>query len=665
MSTVAFAAESPGSAPPRYLTAAVCCILAAMVWAVFGQTRHFEFTNFDDPDYVYDNPLTNQGLTWHNVIRAFTQENRREWVPVTYVSRMVDSQIYGLEAGGHHVTNVLLHGATAILLFLVLRKMTGALGRAAFAAAVFAIHPLRVQSVAWVVERKDVLSGVFFMLALWAWTDYVAKRPGAGERADSTASVASREWLPHYVAALAFFVLGLLSKPTVVTLPLILLLLDYWPFRRLPAQGGLNSWRRLVGEKLPFFLASAAGCVVTMRTQSTVIHAAQHTSFSWRIGNVLYGYVDYLWHMVYPAGLALVYPYAPANQPLVRVVLCAMLLLAISGGAVWARRRHPYLLVGWLWYLGMLLPVIDSMAATQNCRADRYTYLPQIGICILTVWGATALASHWRRGRPALGLAAGIVLGALLVDSHGQTRYWKDSVTIWTRTIECTPDNYFAENSLGSALSNQEKWKEAIPHLERAVRFKPDCVEAHANYGIALADLGRSDEAMQQFEEALQLNPNAADASYALGKTLADRGRTAEAIKYLSEAVRLKPDQAQAQYDLALALASEEKWDEATVHYDLALHAKLDPAGARYVTGMGMASHGKWEQASELYAQALQAKPDFAEAHYRLGIALSKLGQPAAATEHFQSALMLATNQGNADLAQSVRAQLGAAPTRP
>jgi tetratricopeptide (TPR) repeat protein len=695
-------ASLPGEHPrQRWRAVAVGCFLAALVWAVFGQTRHFEFINYDDPDYVYQNPLTNQGLNWHNVVWVFTHENRHEWCPVTYVSRMVDSQFYGSNAGGHHLTNVLLHGATVILLFLVLRRLTclradatatqaGTFWRAAFVAALFAIHPLRVESVAWAVERKDVLSGLFFMLTLWAWTDYVRARPTdenqrLNPEGDRVASD-SCHWLPAYLLALAFFALGLMSKATVVTLPFVLLLLDFWPLKRFPpafvaasrqsavihlqplsasgspAPSGFRAWLGLIIEKLPFFLLGAAACLATALTQKNVLLTAQHSPLLWRIGNVVLAYAAYLKHTVYPVGLAVVYPYSDANPSLGRVGLAVVILLVISAGAVAGGRKHPWLLVGWLWYLVMLLPVIDSMQATQNTRADRYTYLPQIGLCIMVVWGLAEIFNRSRQRRFVLGFIAAIMLAVLLVDARIQTGYWKNSVTLWTRTLACTSRNYFAENCLGSALSNQGNWNAAVPHFERSLQYKPDYPEAHINLGIALANQGKREEAIQHFRRVLELNPNAAAACYNLAGVLADQGKTAEAIPYVRRALQLKADYPEAHYDLGLDLADQGKWDEAIPEFEQALQQKLDATDVRYITGVALAAHAKWVQAIALYEQALQSKPDFAEAHYRLGIALASQGRPAEAMQHFQTALTLATAQGNAALADSIRKQLKAQP---
>lgn len=640
-----------------------------MVWAVFGQTIHYEFTNYDDPTYVYQSPAFNQGLSWHGIVWVFTHEYEHEWFPVTYVSRMLDFQIYGANAGGHHLTNVLLHAATAILLFLVLGKMTGTFWRAAFVAAVFAIHPLRVESVAWVVERKDVLSGLFFMLTLGAWRRYTQKRAGVENRERDQAkadSTSPRRWIPDYVLALAFFTLGLLSKSMLVTLPFVLLLLDYWPLKRLPS-GGLSGVRRefpawwgLILEKVPFLVLSAGACLTTVLTEKNIVLAAKNSTFFWRIGRALLAYADYLGHMVYPVGLAVVYPCPDTNPSLTSVGWSALILLIISGGVIAGARKHPYLLVGWLWYLGMFLPIIDSMQLTQNARADRYTYLPQIGLYILATWGAAELLRSWRHRRAVLGSVAAAILASLLVIAHIQTHYWKDSVSLWTHTLACTSENSFAENSLGSALANRGKWEEAIPHFERALQIKPDYVGAHINLGILLNNHGKPEAAIQHFTRALQLNPSSAEANYHLGDALADQANPAEATRYLERALQLKPDYAEAHYDMGLILARQGKWDEAIQHFQPALQLKLGHTDAQYILAVSLAAHKKWDEAIVLYRQVLQLKPDFAEAHYNLGVALAGQEKSSEAVQQFQQALTLARAQGNATLAESIRARLNA-----
>jgi tetratricopeptide (TPR) repeat protein len=657
---------------PRWLTVAVCLFLAAMVWAVFGRTIHYEFINFDDPSYVYKNPIITQGVSWHGIAWVFTHANVGTWFPLTDVSHQLDWQLYGANAGGHHLTNVLLHAATAILLFLVLRKMTGMFWPGAFVAAVFAIHPLRVESVAWVVERKDVLSGLFFMLTLWAWARYAHSRPGVGSREPRAIAAIQtlnpRHWTLDYCLALAFFALGLLSKSMLVTLPFVLLLLDYWPLNRVStsAPGASRSlfytWFGLILEKIPFLLLSAAAGAVTVLTQKNAIVTAQNLTIPWRVGNALLAYTDYLRHMVYPVGLAVAYPQSETNPSIWSVGLSALILFTISAGVMAGQRKHPYLVVGWLWYLGMLLPVIDIMQAAKNARADRYTYLPQIGLYILMTWGGMALCASWRHRRAVLGFAAVAILSGLLVGAYIQTSYWKDSISLWTHTLACTSDNSFANNILGRALAAQGKWDDAIRHHELALQLKPDFVDAHVDLGVALVSQRRREEAIPHFEQALQLNPDSADAHYDLGDALAAQGKSQEAIKHFERALQLKPDYADAHYDLGLALAAQGKWDEAIQHYEQALHLKLDYAQAQYITGVAFATEKKWDKAIELYKRALQLKPDYAEAHNNLGIALASQGKLAEAIQHFQRALALATTQDNTALADSIRNRLKSYP---
>jgi tetratricopeptide (TPR) repeat protein len=661
----------PPEAQPhrRWKTVAVCLFLAAMVWAVFGQTLHYEFINYDDPVYVYRNPTITQGLSRHGIVWVFTHDNGLgEWFPLTDLSHMLVWQLSGSNASGHHLTNVLLHAATAILLFLALQKMTGVFWPAAFVAAVFAIHPLRVESVAWVVERKDVLSGLFFTLTLWAWARYAQKRPGIENQGSQPGSLSftpgPRRWPLDYFLALAFFALGLLSKSILVTLPFVLLLLDYWPLNRL-ASGATYTPHRLFRaglglflEKIPFLLLSAAACVATALTQKNAIGVAQSHTCLWRVGNAMLAYTDYLKHMFYPVGLALLYPRPGTNLPLWKVGLSVLLLLIISAGVTVGRRKHPYLLVGWLWYLGMLLPVIDIMQAGDQARADRYTYLPQIGLYILITWGAVELCNSWRSGRVVLGFGAVAILGGLLVGARVQTSFWKNSVSIWSHTLACLPENSLAHNNLGNALVARENWAEAVQHFERALQIKPDYAQAHLNLGVALANQGKREEAIQHFKRALQINPDSADALYNLGNALAAEGKPAEAIQHLKRALQLKPDYSLAHYDLGNVLATQGKWEEAIGQYEQALHRKLDYSDAQYILGVALATQRKWEEAIELYRRVIQAKPGFAEARYNFGIALASRGKSAEALRQFQQALLLATAQGNTALAESIRARL-------
>ncbi|HEX9045771.1 MAG TPA: tetratricopeptide repeat protein, partial [Verrucomicrobiae bacterium] len=510
-----------------------------------------------------------------------------------------------------------------------------------------------VESVAWVVERKDVLSGFFFMLTLWAWLDYAQPSPPLNNRTH-------RRRIEHYVLALICFALSLLAKTATAPLPCLLLLLDYWPLGRLPATER-GAWRPILLEKVPFFLLSAGAASVTVATQVTVLRTAHHFSLLWRIDNVILAYATYLKHLVYPVGLAVVYPYSPAMPPAASVVGAALLLFAITAGGIIWWRKYPYMIVGWFWFLVMLLPTIDSMQATQNARADRYTYLAHIGLCLLIAWAVAELSVRWRHRRLLLSLAAAIVLAALTADAYVQTGYWKDSVTLWSRTLACTSGNYFAENTMGSALNNQGKWSEAEAHFRRSIQFKPDFPDARLNLGVTLVNEQKEDEAIEQFQLVLEINPFSAEACYRLGDALTARGKPADAISYFNRALGLKPDYSAARFGLGVTFATLGKWDESVTNFAQALHQKVDRADAQYLTAVALGAQKKWTQAIDLYQQVLQAKPEFAEAESRLGSALASQGNTSEATQHWQKALALATTQGNTPLANEVRSRLNSA----
>ena len=534
--------------------AGVCVFLAVIVWAVFGQTLRHEFVNFDDDAYVYENAAVAGGLTFKGIAQAFTHGSAENWDPLTTISHMLDCQLFGLRAGGHHLTNVVLHAAAVVLLFLTLRKMTGALWRSAFAAAVFAIHPLRAESVAWVTERKDVLSGLFFMLTLWAYVRYVRQPPS----------------LRRYLMVILSFALGLMSKAMLVTLPFVLLLLDYWPLNRFsqPADGGgagevggskrISIPLRLILEKIPLLALSLASCVAAFLAQGHAVQTLEKFPFALRMGNALVSYVAYVWQTFYPAGLAVFYPYPANGLPIWEVVLAALALLAISLAAFFWRRKRPYLLVGWLWYLGMLLPVIGLVQiGGAQARADRYTYLPQIGLCLAVVWAVGSLGAGWRYRRPVFGGVAAVVLAALGVSSYFQTSYWRDSESLWKHTLACTSDNAVAQYDLGMAFFQKGQADEAMTHFQEAVNISPQHARAHVNLGVVLFQKGRVDEAITHFQKALQLeiHPDHAGVHYNLGIALLQKGRVDEAIVHLQKAHEIRPDYPDAAQVIARAQA--------------------------------------------------------------------------------------------------------------
>ena len=424
------------------VTGIVCVLLFAIVWVVFGQTLRHEFVNYDDDEYVYDNPRVALGLTDEGIQWAFTHVHADNWHPLTTLSHMLDCEIYGLQPWGHHLTNVLLHAAAAILLFLALRRLTSALWPSAVVAAVFAIHPLHVGSVAWISERKDVLSGVFFMLVLWAYACYARS-----ER---------RTW-GQYILVVVLFALGLMCKPTLVTLPFVLLLLDYWPLGRFASKGRNDraGWRSLVLEKIPFFVLSAASCVVTILAQGRTLIPMHELTFAERVGNAAVAYVVYLGQTIYPVRLAVVYPYPAGHVNIAQAILAFLFLGIISVIFFLWRKKYPFLLIGWLWFLGMLVPMIGLVQVGPQPHADRYTYLPQIGLCVLAIWGAAELSAKWRVPHQVTAAIASVVIGGFMLLSYFQASNWQNSETLWSQALANTANNHIAENNLGNAAGAQ------------------------------------------------------------------------------------------------------------------------------------------------------------------------------------------------------------------
>jgi protein O-mannosyl-transferase len=605
-----------------YVVLAVCGLLLLAVGLVFGQTVRHEFVSCDDQEYVCANPHVTDGLTVPGVVWAFTTGHASNWHPLTWLSHMLDCQLYGLHAGGHHLTNVLLHAVNAVLLFLVFWRMTGDLWPSAFVAALFAIHPLHVESVAWVAERKDLLSGLFFLLTLAAYVGYV-RHPFS---------------LARYTAVVVFFALGLMAKPMLVTLPFVLLLLDYWPLGRWPGSCAATPgstvqpppqrrywfpWRLLV-EKIPLLLLTAASCVVTPLVQNVAVILLDALPVSWRIANALVAYIAYVGQLFYPVGLAAYYPHPGRDLPIWEVVGALVLLTGISAGALAWRRSFPYLFVGWLWYLGMLVPVIGLVQVGTQAMADRYTYLTQIGLYVAMAWGTAQLCRSWPyRGR-LCGIAAALVLAGLMGCAWQQTRYWHDSETLWTHALACTSRNLVAEANLGLALADRGQIDEAIAHYRKALEIQPVYVDAHNNLGAALAGRGQIDEAIVHFQKAIEINPDYVDAHNNLGAALADRGQIDEAMAHYQKALDIKPGNAKAHYNLSLSLADRGKIDEAIAHCQKALEITPDYADARNNFGVLLAGRGQLDEAIAQFQKAIEIKPDDADSRQNLHLALAR-----------------------------------------
>ena len=623
--------DRPASAArgTKWLAGGICLLLAALVWLVFGQTTGFEFVNYDDPENVSLNTEVTKGLSLGGLVWAFTHSQVGHWDPLTTLSHMLVSQFGGPAPGGHHLGNVLLHGMGAILLYLVLWRMTSALGRSAFVAAVFAIHPLRVESVAWVTERKDVLSGVFFMLTLAAYARYV-RQP------QSTA---------RYVAVVFLFALGLMSKSMLVTLPFVLLLLDYWPLGRFVPSGSLQSFRSilvaLVREKIPLLALSALGAVIQIFANHENIVSSEKMPLLTRAGNAVVSYADYIGQMFYPANLAVFYPHPGNALPVWKITLALSLLIAVSAAALALRKKRPWLLVGWLWYLGMLVPVIGLVQSGELARADRYTYLPQIGLYLLLIWAVADLCAGLRYRSVLLGSLSGIVIAALAHTAYRQAAYWHDSVNLWNHTLAGNPNNAEAHENLANALCLQGRHAEAIPGHRRALEIKPDFMLAYFNLGLDLIHTKHTSEGILALQKALEIDPAFAGAHNNLANAFFEAGKFEEAVEHYRKALESEPDSAMFETNLANALFKSGRVANAIVHCERALTIQPDFAAAHSNLGGFLLQTGRSHEAVDHFQSVVDLYPDNAAAHVNLGEALLVSGAPRDAMAHFQRALDL------------------------
>ena len=577
------------------LSALICLALALVTTALYWPVTHHNFVNFDDDDYITNNSHVQAGLTWAGVIWAFQSGAAANWHPLTWLSHMLDCQLYGLNPGGHHSTNLLFHVANTLLLFLLLRQLTGALWRSAFVAALFAWHPLHVESVAWAAERKDVLSAFFWMLALMAYTRYAQKRSrveGRGSRENSAVpALDSRLWTLDYGLALLFFACGLMSKPMVVTLPFVLLLLDFWPLNRFSSfqfqissseepstlnhQPSTESAFRLIYEKLPFFALTLAASVVTyfVQTSGRTLWLPAERPFSSRVANALWAYERYISKTFWPADLSIFYPY-PHHWPAGLVIGAALLLAIWSGLLIWRARQNPCLFVGWFWFLGTLIPTIGLVQVGSQSMADRYMYIPSVGLFILVVWGFNDFLNwrpHWRRITT---FAGGVALAGCLVGTEIQLSYWQNSIKLFRHAIEVTTDNFVAYTCLGETLNDLGLKKEAMMLCAEAARIAPNSPVAQYNFGMALLQNNRLDEALAHLDAAARLAPHNSEVQYNFGLFLLRHNKPDEAASHFAATLVERPDFAEAHCHLAQALSQQHKFKEAIFHYREALRLK-------------------------------------------------------------------------------------------
>lgn len=639
----------------------ISLFLILTIVAVFWPAKNFPFINLDDEEYVVENPQVLNGLSLKGMIWAFTTKHSSNWHPLTWLSHMLDAELYGLNPRGHHLTNLFFHVANTLLLFWVFKRMTGMLWRSGFVALLFALHPLHVESVVWVAERKDVLSTFFWMLTIMAYVHYVHQTS-----------------LRRYLLVFFSFALGLLSKPMLVTLPLVLLLFDYWPLGRLyrePSEqrsiGRVSRSEvfRLVWEKVPLFILVTVSCFLTLWAQRGTVASLEGLPLGTRMANALISYVSYVGKMIWPFRLAIQYPY-PEKFPLWQVAGAGLFLIGISCLVVREVPRRPYLVVGWLWYLGTLVPVIGIVQVGIQGMADRYTYVPLIGLFIMIIWGGVGLLSQWRYRRMALSVFAALIIILLIVLTRTQLLYWNDPIKLCQHSLDLTernylvhynlgvtltregrdeeakaqyaevlkirPDYYKALSAMGVILSRQRKYSEAIAYYKEALRIKPDHADTHYNLGRAFFQLGKYENAITAYKEAIRIKPDDADAYLLLGIALTRQGKYDEAIASHREAIKIKPNLADAHNNLAITLALQGRHQEAIAHFNEVLRMKPNLAEVYYNIGLVLTKQGKIKEAIDQFSKALRIKPDFGQARFSLVQAYSKIGNRDLALEEYK-----------------------------
>ena len=694
----------------KVLRIAVCLGLAIGTLALYFPISRHDFVNYDDNSYITENSHIQGGVTWPAFVWAFKTGYAANWHPLTWISHMVDFQLFGLNPAGHHLMNVFFHTANTVLLFILLNYMTGALWRSAFVAALFAWHPLHVESVAWASERKDVLSAFFWMLTLLCYSHYArakgeslsssssssssslaAPKPGEGGSAIHGGRGANRPQsafgIPHYLLALLFFALGLMSKPMVVTLPFVLLLLDFWPLQRFNA----STLQRLILEKLPFFALSFAACAVTYRVQKHGGAVVVSDPLSIRASNAFWAYERYIAKTFWPTDLSIVYPYVRHGLVILGIG-SALLLIVCSIAVITMARRWPYLFTGWFWFLGTLVPVIGFVEIGPASMADRYTYLPDIGLFILITWAAADFLEA--RHRTVLPTVAAIaVLTACIVLTSTQIKYWRNSITLFSHAILATTDNSVAYACLGQALHaahddanaliccreavridphypagqfflGQVLWNlghpdQAMTSLTAAAEATPDDSGFQYNLGKFLLEHGKTDDAIVRFKAALDNDPDFPEAHNALGKAYLKQSQLQKAADELSRAVALDPGNPQFHYDLGTVLLNESQPVEAIEQFSEAVRLKPDFASAHANLAVALASQGKLADAIQEFARAVQLQPNDAEARFNLGFAYLNNHQPGEAAEQFSEEARLTPNEPKAHyrLGQALREQ--------
>lgn len=621
-------------------------LLVIVTLAVYGQVTNYGFINYDDPKYVYDNPYIQSGLNKESVFWSLTATYVSNWHPITWLSHMIDVEIYGINPGGHHLTNVIFHIVNSLLLCIILKKATGGLWQSGFVAALFALHPLHVESVAWISERKDVLSALFWMLTMWGYIAYV-ERPN----------------IYRYILVVVFFILGLMAKPMLVTLPFVLLLLDYWPLKRLKIENcqlSRKGFRPLIfilrssvfWEKIPLFLLVAASCIITFSVQKTggAVGSLEILPLNTRIANALVSYISYVVKMVWPFNLSVFYPH-PKLLPAWQVAGAGFLILTISLFVILNIRVRPYFFVGWLWYLVTLIPVIGLVQVGRQAMADRYTYIPLIGLFIVIAWEGSSSVLKWcskkwseeneqtSYGHLILSMAAISTLIVFSVVTWFQIQVWDNSIKLYEHALRVSGDSYVMHYNLGNTFFYQDKFDKAIDHYEQALSIDTQSSEANNNLGLALFRMNRIDEAVGRYLHALHLDPHFSEPHNNLGNVYASQGELNKAIHHYHEALRLDPKLSDAHNNLGLALIQKGFIDKAIARFQKTLEIEPHHAGAARNLNRALAIKVKIDKAVSNMYEAIEIHPDDPDLQSRLSMLYKRKKELDEAVTYYKSRL--------------------------
>jgi protein O-mannosyl-transferase len=625
----------PATGQRTITTLLVAAGLAVATIAAYSGVVQNGFVNYDDNVYVTDNWHVKQGISIESAKWAFANKEFRasNWHPLTWLSHMLDVTLWGMNPVGHHLVNLGLHAANVLLLFGFLRYTTRRVWPSAFVAGLFALHPLHVESVAWVAERKDVLSTFFWLAAMWMYA-FHARRPGWG----------------RYAGVVLLFACGLMSKPMLVTMPIILLLLDYWPLERLEPGRGL--WKRelrfsaggataaaLVLEKLPLLLMSAASCAITLRAQAGAMQMLGHRDIGTLVSNAVVSYGRYIWQMIWPEDLAVFYPY-PKTPLYWQAAIVAMALIAATSVVIWQSRKRRYLIAGWLWYVITLIPVIGLVQAGQQSHADRYTYVPLVGLFVMLAWGVGEVADRYGRMRPAIAAVAALALMGASTMTFITVGYWRGDESLFRRAVDVTKDNAEMRCNLGQVLCKEGRYEPALAELREALRIRPEYAQADCGMGLVLMRMGRHQDAMEWYLKAIGLDPSLKEAQLNAGVALVKLGRATEAVPYLRRAVALSPYEAEAHAQLAIALTESGSLEEACAQAERAIELDAGLAFAHFALAEAYSKQGRWDAAVAQYQKSIECGQTYVALN-NLGGALVRAGRRGEAESSYRKAISM------------------------